>query len=88
MALLHQWRGLAPLLSETASFYRVQLHRHREAVAYLFERGVRSPELIEAMLIGYAPGGCLRGWLTQLQAANYMAPRHSAERQAMARYSN
>jgi DNA primase len=66
LALLQQWRGLAPLLSETANFYRVQLHRHREAVAYLFERGVRSPELIEAMRIGYAPGGCLRGWLTQL----------------------
>jgi len=26
----------------------------------------KSPELIENMRIGYAPGGCLRGWLTQL----------------------
>ena len=44
----------------------MQLHRHSEAVAYLHQRGVRSPELIEHMRIGYAPGGCLRAWLTQL----------------------
>ena len=45
----------------------MQLHRHGEAIAYLHERGVRSPELIEHMQIGYAPGGgCLRRWLTQL----------------------
>jgi len=66
LALLHQWRGLAPLLHEAAGFYRMQLHRHGEAVAYLDQRGVRSPELIEHMRIGYAPGGGLRGWLTQL----------------------
>ena len=45
----------------------MQLHRHGEAIAYLYERGVRTPELIEHMQIGYAPGGsCLRRWLTQL----------------------
>jgi DNA primase len=66
LALLYQWRGLALLLHETAGFYRMQLYRHGEAVAYLHQRGVRSPELIEHMRIGYAPGGCLRGWLTQL----------------------
>ena len=66
LALLRQWRGLPPLLHEAAGFYRMQLHRHSEAVAYLYQRGVRSPELIEHMRIGYAPGGCLRGWLTQL----------------------
>ena len=65
LALLHEWRGLAPLLSHVVNFYRMQLHRHSEAVAYLFERGVHSPELIDTMRIGYAPGGCLRGWLTQ-----------------------
>ena len=64
--LLRQWRGRVPLLDETASFYHMQLHRHAEAVAYLQRRGLRSPELIEHMRIGYAPGGCLRGWLTQL----------------------
>ena len=34
LSLLHQWRGLAPLLHEVAGFYRMQLHRHSEAVAY------------------------------------------------------
>jgi len=66
VALLHQWRGLPPLLHEAAGFYRMQLHRHAEALAYLYHRGVRAPELIEHMRIGYAPGGCLRGWLSQL----------------------
>ena len=60
------WRGLAPLLTEVVSFYRMQLHRHSEAVAYLYERGLRSPELIDSMRIGYAPGGCLRAWLAEL----------------------
>jgi DNA primase len=64
--LLRQWRGWAPLLQEAASFYRIQLHRHGDAIAYLHQRGLRSPELIERMRIGYAPGGCLRAWLTQL----------------------
>ncbi len=66
LALLHQWRGWAPLLRETVSFYRMQLHRHAEAVTYLQQRGLRSPELIEHMGIGYAPGSCLRGCLMQL----------------------
>jgi DNA primase len=66
LSLLYQWRGLAPLLHEAAGFYRMQLHRHGEAVAYLHQRGVRSPELIEHMRIGYAPGGGLRGWLMQM----------------------
>jgi DNA primase len=66
IALLRQWRGLPPILQEAAEFYRVQLHRHGEAVAYLYQRGVRSPELIEHMRIGYAPGGGLRGWLADL----------------------
>ena len=66
VALLYQWCGLAPLLHQAAGFYRIQLHRHGEAVAYLRQRGVHSPELIEHMQIGYAPGGGLRGWLMQL----------------------
>ena len=65
LVLLRQWRG-TPLLHEAARYYRVQLHRHSEAVAYLLQRGIRSLPLIEHMQIGYAPGGCLRGWLTQL----------------------
>ena len=66
LALLQQWRGLPPLLQHAAGFYRMQLHRHGEAIAYLHQRGIRSPELIEHLQVGYAPGGCLRGWLTQL----------------------
>jgi DNA primase len=66
LTLLRQWRGAEPLLQEVTRFYRIQLHRHCEAVAYLHQRGLRSPELIEHMQVGYAPGGCLRGWLTQL----------------------
>ena len=57
LALLRQWRGLAPLLQQVTDFYRVQLHRHGEAVGYLLQRGVRLPALIEHMQIGYAPGG-------------------------------
>jgi DNA primase len=64
--LLREWRGSAPLLQAVSDLYRIQLHRHGEAVAYLNQRGIRSPELIEEMRIGYAPGGCLRRWLTQL----------------------
>ncbi len=33
VALLYQWRGLAPLVHEAADFYRMQLHRHGEAVS-------------------------------------------------------
>ena len=66
VAMLHQWRGLPSLLHEAVGFYRMQLHRHREAVAYLYQRGVRSPQLVEHMRIGYAPGGCLRGCLMEL----------------------
>jgi DNA primase len=66
VALLRQWCGVAPLLQEVAAFYHLQLHRHGEAIAYLHQRGVHSPELIEHMRIGYAPGGCLRRWLMEL----------------------
>jgi DNA primase len=66
VALLLQWRGLPPLLNQATDFYRIQLNRHGDAIAYLHQRGIRSPEVVEHMRIGYAPGGCLRGWLTQL----------------------
>ena len=66
VALLRQWRGVEPVLHEAERFYHIQLHRHSEAVAYLYQRGVRSLALLDHMRIGYAPGGCLRGWLTQL----------------------
>jgi DNA primase len=66
VVLLRQWRGLPPLLQDAANFYRLQLHRHGAAVAYLDQRGIRSPEVIDHMRIGYAPGACLRKWLMEL----------------------
>jgi DNA primase len=66
VALLRQWRGLTPLLQDAANFYRLQLHRHCAAAVYLHQRGIHSPEVIDHMRIGYAPGACLRGWLTKL----------------------
>jgi DNA primase len=66
VVLLRQWRGLPPLLQDVANFYHLQLHRHGAAVAYLDQRGIRSPEVIDHMRIGYAPGACLRSWLMEL----------------------
>ena len=66
VALLRQWCGLAPLLNTVIDFYRIQLQRYNESVVYLDQRGLRSSEAIEHMRIGYAPGHCLRSWLTQL----------------------
>jgi DNA primase len=48
------------LLEETAAFYRLQLHRHPEAMRYLEQRGLHDPTLIDELGIGYAPGGNLR----------------------------
>ena len=66
LTLLREWCGVAPLLHSVVEFYRLQLHRRNEAVVYLDQRGIRSPEVIEHMRIDYAAGGGLRGWLTQL----------------------
>lgn len=66
LALLLQWRGLPPMLPAAAGFYQMQLHRHAEAVAYLLRRGLHQTEVIEELHIGYAPGRCLRAWLTSL----------------------
>ena len=66
VALLREWCGLAPLLDQVIDFYRVQLFRHHDAVSYLYDRGLRGTEVIEHMRIGYAPGRCLRAWLTEL----------------------
>jgi DNA primase len=66
IALLRRWSSVDSLLSNVIKFYQVQLHRHPEAAAYLAQRGVRQPELIEQMRIGYAPGRCLRAWLMSM----------------------
>ena len=62
--MLREWCGVTPLINAAIDFYRLQLHRHNEPLAYLDQRGLRSPEVIEHMRIGYAAGGGLqRGWL-------------------------
>ena len=66
VALLRRWSGADTLRRDVVQFYQVQLHRHPEAVAYLAQRGVQQPELVEYMRIGYAPGRCLRAWLMRL----------------------
>lgn len=62
---LQQELGQAPvppdgLLDQAAAFYQFQIHRHAEAVHYLAQRGLRDPDLIQQLGIGYAPGGTLR----------------------------
>jgi DNA primase len=66
IALLRHWSGRDSLLGDVIKFYQAQLHGHPEAMAYLAQRGVRQPELLEQMRIGYAPGRCLRARLMSL----------------------
>jgi len=66
MTLLRRSGRCGSLLEDVASFYQVQLHRHPEAVAYLHQRGIHQPQVIEELAIGYAPGRCPRHWLTTL----------------------
>jgi len=54
------------LLEQTTAFYQCQLHRHAEATHYLSQRGLRDPDLIQLLRIGYAPGGNLRRHLAGL----------------------
>lgn len=66
MALLRHWSGLGSLLPDVTRFYQMQLHHHAEVAAYLLQRGLHRAEVIEELRIGYAPGRCLRAWLTSL----------------------
>ena len=66
MALLRRWSGLESLLPDVATFYQMQLHRRAEAVTYLLQRGLHRADVIEELRIGYAPGRCLRDWLSSL----------------------
>lgn len=54
------------LLEQTYGFYQQHLARSDDARAYLAARGIRDRAVIERMRIGYAPGACLRGYLTRL----------------------
>ena len=66
MALLRRLGRGRTLLADVARFYQLQLHRHPEAVAYLLQRGIHEPDIIEEFAIGYAPGRCLRHQLITL----------------------
>jgi len=66
VARLRRWSGMGCLLEQVTKFYQAQLDRHAEARAYLLERGLHEPEVIDYLRIGYAPGRCLRGWLMSL----------------------
>ncbi len=48
------------LLDRTAAFYQLQLHRQAEATEYLQQRGLKNPDVISELGLGYAPGGDLR----------------------------
>jgi DNA primase len=67
LAILRRWSGAGTLLSDVVRFYQFQLQRHPEAAAYLAQRGVHQPELIERMRFGYAPGRCLRAHLMSME---------------------
>ena len=56
----------ATVMEQTYRFYQGQLTRFEDARAYLAGRGIHDRVVIEAMRIGYAPGACLRGYLTRL----------------------
>ena len=58
----------AELLEQTSAFYQCQLQRHAEGVQYLAQRGLRDPDLIQELGIGYAPGGNL---LRHLASSGY-----------------
>jgi hypothetical protein len=68
------WRsretGFCRISTETIHLVRIRswrpVLRLRGPIARMEILARKSPELIENMRIGYAPGGCLRGWLTQL----------------------
>jgi hypothetical protein len=74
---LQQWRGLASLLHEAASFYRMQLHRHGEAMAYLHFGAIpaRMPLLPTSRTVGQS---CGAGLLTSGWACSSRSPNESA----------
>jgi DNA primase len=54
------------LWSDACDFYQHQLRYSSDAQSYLHSRGIESPDVMNQMRIGYAPGGCLRAYLQDL----------------------
>jgi len=71
-SVLHLEKEISPresasvddVLADTVAFYQHQLSEHDEALQYLGSRGIRDPDLIGRLGLGYAPGGNLRRYLT------------------------
>jgi hypothetical protein len=53
------------LLEHTYRFYRRQLSHSEQARTYLAGRGIHDRAVIERTRLGYAPGTCLRAYLTR-----------------------
>jgi len=64
--LEEEFAPTAQLLHHTAAFYQLELRRYPEGIAYVAQRGVHDPHLIEELGIGYARGGNLRPHLQNL----------------------
>jgi len=58
-----QIAGGDDLLGDSVAFYQYQLSCHPEALDYLLQRGLRDPELLRQLGLGYAPGCSLRAHL-------------------------
>ena len=69
------WPADEPLLEQTYDFYQRQFAHSDDARAYLAWRGIHDRAVIDQMRIGYAPGGCLRGYLARLGYGR-QTPRH------------
>jgi DNA primase len=70
--LIEELVPTSQLLAHTAAFYQLELHRHREGMDYLAQRGVHNAKLIEEFGIGYARGGNLQ---SHLQTIGYSLER-------------
>lgn len=70
--LIEELAPTSQLLAHTAAFYQLELHRQREGMDYLSQRGVHNAKLIEELGIGYAHGGTLG---PHLQALGYPQER-------------
>jgi DNA primase len=70
------WPAAEPLLEQTYCFYQRQLAHSDDARAYLARRGILDRSVIERMRIGYAPGACLRGYLTRLGYSRQALRQH------------
>ena len=70
VAHLRRLTAATNLLQDAMVFYRQQLHRRPEALAYLAQRGLHDPATLASLGVGYAPGACLVAHLRHLGYAS------------------